>query len=250
MYQVKIAVNEKESIVSFCEGDRLLYRTAITSPYHITEQDPEVQRKKFQEGRADVPPKKGWWVPNKIYMGGWFRNLFKRVDEITAYMPFRDKEIQYFIHTPFSSHVPDERYTATEGFKTEPLNRRKLPTRAIKRINRKFGIIFPLAPDAQAAWTITEKTVKGRGKKIYLRGNFTQKHALVFLAELLQTQLKKEGVKIKIRPSFFTSKHTLELCYTYLDTGILPEYIWISLDIYLQNPKAYRKPWWQKIFKR
>ena len=42
MYQVKISVDEKQSIISFYEEEKLLYRTALTSPYHITEQDPEV----------------------------------------------------------------------------------------------------------------------------------------------------------------------------------------------------------------
>ena len=174
--------------------------------------------------------------------------MFRRVDEIIAYMPFRDKEIRYSIHTSFSHQVPDERYTATEGFKTEELNERKLPTRAIKRIETR-ALVYPLAPAAGAAWTITEKFTKARGKTIYVRGNFAHKQALVFLAELLKRQLAKEGVNIKIRPSFLMPKYAITLCYTYLDTDIVLEYIWASLDIYLQNPQTYRKPWLQTIFK-
>jgi len=246
MYQVKIAVDEQKSVVSFYDGENLLYRTSLTSPYHVTEQDPEVQRKKFQEGRASVPPQKGWWVPNRIYRGSWFRNLFRQVDELIAYMPFRDKEIQYFIHTPFSDQVPDDRYTVTEGFKTERLNGQKLPSRAIKHIETR-SLVYPLAPAKDAAWTITEKFTKGRGEVIYVRGNYVHKHVLVFLAGLLKKCLGKSRVAVKICPSLIMPKRMLELCYTSLDTDIVLEYVWASLDIYLQNPKAYRKPWWQKF---
>ena len=46
MYQVKVSVDEQRSYVSLYESDKLLYRTVVESPYHITEQDPLAQRKK------------------------------------------------------------------------------------------------------------------------------------------------------------------------------------------------------------
>ncbi|WP_428075692.1 hypothetical protein [Candidatus Avelusimicrobium luingense] len=246
MYQVKVSVDEQRSYVSFYEGDTLLYRTIVESPYHITEQDPLVQRKKFKDHRTVVPPQHTVWVPGKINVHPWFNNLFKQVDKLVSYMPFRDKEIEYSIHTPFSNHVTNERYKVTEGFKTEELKDGPyaLPTRAIKSITTQFGP-YPLVPAQDATWKINIRTAQACKNVIYLRAHYSHKHVLSFVADLL----KRNGCAVKLRPSFTMQKQKLEICPSSRYFGLEREE-WASLDIYLQNPNAYRKPWWQKWFKK
>ena len=246
MYQVKVSVDKTRSYVSFYEEDNLLYRTTVQSPYHITEQDPLVQRKKFKEGRTRVPPKHGAWVPGKVNVSPWFNKLFQRVDELVGYMPFRDKKVEYSIHTPFSSQVFDKRYKVTEGFKTEELmgGPYTLPTRAIKSIATPFGH-YPLVPMQDATWKINVRTAQTRKNVIYLRAHYHHKHVLKFVANLL----KDSGYIIKLRPSFTMGTHKMEICPSSRYFG-LEQVQWASLDIYLQNPNVYRKSWWQKWFKK
>ena len=209
MYQVKVSVDKQRSYVSFYEEDTLLYRTVVGSPYHITEQDPIVQRKKFKEHRTCVPPQHKVWIPGKINVHPWFNNLFKQVDKLVSCMPFRDKEIEYFIHTPFSNHVTDKRYQVTEGFKTEDLKDGPyaLPTRAIKSISTQFGP-YPLVPTQEATWKINVRIAQTRKNVIYLRAHYSRKHVLSFVAELL----KRSNCAVKLRPSFTMEKYKLEIC--------------------------------------
>lgn len=246
MYQVKVSVDEQRSYVSFYEGDTLLYRTVLESPYHITEQDPIVQRKKFKERRTYAPPQHKVWVPGKINVHPWFNNLFKQVDKLVSYMPFRDKEIEYSIHTPFSNHVSDKRYKITEGFKTEDLKDGPyaLPTRAIKSITTQFGS-YPLVPAQDATWKINVLAAQAHKDVIYLRAHYSHKHVLSFVAELL----KRSSCTIKLRPSFTMDKHKIEICPSFFDFWMEQDR-WASLDIYLQNPQAFQKSWWQKWFQK
>ena len=246
MYQVKVSVDEQRSYVSFYEEDTLLYRTVVQSPYHITEQDPVVQRKKFKEHRTCVPPQHKVWVPGKINVHPWFNNLFKQVDKLVSYMPFRDKEIEYSIHTPFSNHVTDKRYQVTEGFKTEDLKDGPyaLPTRAIKSISTQFGP-YPIVPTQEATWKINVRTAQTRKNVIYLRAHYSRKHVLSFVAELL----KRRNCAVKLRPSFTMEKYKLEICPSDWFFGLEREE-WASLDIYLQNPNAFQNTWYQRWFEK
>ena len=244
MYQVKISVDEKRTVASFYEDETLLYRTLVSTPYHITEQDPIVQRKKFKEHSTDTPPKTKIWVPSQYNVRPWFRSVFARVKELVKIMPFYDKEIQYFIHTPYSNQVSDPIYTAMEGFKSEEFDQYTLPTRAIRSINTSFGE-YPLLPSKEAAWNVTIRTAKTRKQVVYLRANYCNRHVLVFLANLL----KREKCPVKIRPSFTMDKHKIEICSSSFDFWLEKEQ-WASLDIYLQNPKAYQKSWWKNLFKK
>ena len=243
MYQVKVSVDEKRTIASFYENENLLYRTAISTPYHITEQDPIVQRKKFKEHRTNTPPKIKVWVSGKYEVSPWFRSVFTRVNELVKVMPFYDKEIQYSIHTPYSNQVRNSIYTAIEGFKSEEFDPYTLPTRAIKAITTSFGP-YPILPSKDAVWNITVKTAKTRKKVVYLRANYCNRHVLIFLADLL----KQDNCLVKIRPSFTMDKHKIEICPSFFDFWMEQDR-WASLDIYLQNPKAYQKSWWHKWFK-
>lgn len=243
MYQVKISVDEKRTVASFYEDETLLYRTLISTPYHITEQDPLVQRKKFKEHRTYVAPKINVWVPGKYNVRPWFRSVFARVKELVKIMPFHDKEIQYSIHTPYSNQVSNSVYTAIEGFKSEEFAPYTLPTRAIKSITTSLWP-YEISPTKEAAWDITIKAAKTHKQVVYLRANYCNKHVLVFLANLL----KHNNCPIKIRYSFTMDKHKIEICPSFFDFWMEQDR-WASLDIYLQNPKAYQKSWWQKWFK-
>lgn len=242
MYQVKVSVDEKRTVASFYEDETLLYRTLIATPYHITEQDPLVQRKKFKENRTYVPPKMNVWVPGKYDVSAWFRSVFARVSELVQVMPFHDKEIHYSIHTPYSSQVRDSVYTAIEGFQSEELEPYTLPTRAIKSITTFFGA-YPVAPAQEATWVISVIPAKTKKGEVYLRAHYRHRHILTFLADLL----KRNNYVVKIRPSFTMDKHTLEICTSQQDFWLEQEQ-WASLDIYLQNPQAYQKSWRQKWF--
>ena len=244
MYQVKVSVDKKRTIASFYENENLLYRTAISTPYHITEQDPVVQRKKFKEHRTNTPPKIKVWVSGKYEVSPWFRSVFTRVNELVKVMPFYDKEIQYFIHTPYSNQVRNSIYTAIEGFKSEELNTNTLPTRAIKSITTSFGP-YPISPSKEASWDVTVRLAKTHKQVVYLRANYCNRHVLVFLANLL----KQQNYSVKIRPSFTMDKHKIEICSSFWDFWMEQEK-WASLDIYLQNPTAYQKSWWQEWFKK
>lgn len=244
MYQVKISVDEKRTVASFYEDENLLYRTLVSTPYHITEQDPLVQRKKFKEHPTDTPPKIKVWVSGQYNVRPWFRSVFARVKELVKIMPFHDKEIQYSINTPYSNQVNNSAYKAIEGFKSEEFDPYTLPTRAIRSIISSFGD-YPLLPSKEATWDITVKPAKTRKQVLYLRANYSNKHILVFLSNLL----KREKCPVKIRPSFTMDKHKIEICTSSFDFWLEKEQ-WASLDIYLQNPKAYQKSWWQKWFKK
>jgi len=243
MYQVKISVDEKRTVASFYEDETLLYRTLISTPYHITEQDPLVQRKKFKDCRTYVPPKINVWIPGKYNVRPWFRSVFVRVNELVQVMPFHDKEIHYSIHISYSNQANNPVYTAIEGFKSEEFDPYTLPTRAIKAITTSFGP-YPILPSKDAVWNITVKTAKTRKKVVYLRANYCNRHVLIFLADLL----KQDNCLVKIRPSFTMDKHKIEICPSFFDFWMEQDR-WASLDIYLQNPKAYQKSWWQKWFK-
>ena len=244
MYQVKVSVDKTRTVASFYEDETLLYRTLIPTPYHITEQDPIVQRRKFKERRAFVPPKIKVWVPGKYDVRPWFHSVFVQVDKLVDVMPFRDKEIQYSIHTPYSSQVSGPIYSATEGFKSEKLDPHTLPTRAIKSITTLFGP-YPVSPDKDATWKIAVKTAKTTKNVIFLRAHYSNQHVLIFLADLL----KKDNYSVKIRLSFTMDKHKLKICPFCRYFG-LEQVQWASLDIYLQNPNDYRKSWWQRWFKK
>lgn len=242
-YQVKVSVDRERTVASFYEDETLLYRTLISTPYHITEQDPLIQRKKFKERRTYVPPKIKVWVPGKYDVCPWFRSVYVQVDKLVEIMPFKNKEIHYSIHTPYSNQVSGI-YTATEGFKSEELDPYVLPTRAIKSITTSFGP-YPLAPAQSAMWKVTVRTTEKNKKVVYLRAHYTNRHVLMYLANLL----KRSNHTVKIRPSFTMDKHKLEICAPFLHFWMAHEK-WASLDIYLQNPKAYHTSWWQKWFKK
>lgn len=244
MYQAKVSVDEQRTVVSFYEDETLLYRTLIPTPYHITEQDPLVQRKKFKERRTFVPPKTKVWVPGKYDVRPWFRSVFVCVNKLVDVMPFRDKEIKYSIHTPYSNQVSGPIYTATEGFKSEELDPHTLSTRAIKSITTSFGA-YPLSPTQDATWKIIVRPAKTNKNVIFLRAHYSNRHILVYLANLL----RRDKRTVTIRPSFTMDKHTLEICSSSRFFWMEQE-SWASLDIYLQNPKAYQKSWWQKWFKK
>lgn len=251
MYQVKISVDEERTVVSFYDDETLLYRTLVSVPYHITEQDLDVQRKKFKEGRCNVPPTIKVWVPGKICVGSWFRQIFNIVDKLVKIMPFRDKEIKYSIHTPYSTHIPRyacKAYKAIEGFKSEEFDPHTLPTRAIKSIITSFGS-YPLSASKESLWKIRVKETIKKSKTdkntVYIKAHYSNWHILVFLADLL----KREKYIVKIRPSFTMDKYALEICPLDIDFWIKQE-VWASLDIYLQNPKAYQNNCRQKLAKK
>lgn len=52
--------------------------------------------------------------------------------------------------------------------------------------------------------------------------------------------LKQDTYIVKIRPSFTMDKHKIEICPSFHYFWVEQE-IWASLDIYLQNPKEYKK---------
>lgn len=244
MYQAKVSVDEQRTVVSFYEDETLLYRTLIPTPYHITEQDPLVQRKKFKERRTFVPPKIKVWVPGKYNVRPWFHSVFVHVNKLVDVMPFRYKEIKYSIHTPYSNQVSGPIYTATEGFKSEELDPHTLPTRAIKSITTSFGP-YPLSPTPDATWKIIVRPAKTNKDITFLRAHYSNRHILVYLVDLL----RRDKRTVEIRPSFTMDKHKLEICSSSFDFWLEQEQ-WASLDIYLQNPKAYRKSLWQKWFKK
>ena len=89
------------------------------------------------------------------------------------------------------------------------------------------------------------RTAQTRKDVIYLRAHYSHKHVLSFVADLL----KRNGCAVKLRPSFTMQKQKLEICSSDWLFGLEREE-WASLDIYLQNPNAFQKTWYQRWFEK